>query len=350
MNESNIENPSPRERPVKESRELLPLSVQGRILWCSISGTERRSEWFARETEHMTVWFLDAWHLESARRRSPTGANERLMCSADLPEEQFDVIVLPVSFQGEAELVRELIQQSRLRLAPSGQLWASVDNPHDDWLHKQLAEYFRPIQKFAFPEKVIYRATPHGPVRKLRSFRCEFPFRDNENLLWVVTRPGVFAHRRVDAGARRLMEAMAIEPGMRILEIGSGSGAVSLAAAARQPTAEVTAVDSVPRAVECLQEAARRNALDNISAHVFPGNDYRALGSFDLVLTNPPYYGRHEIAERFVAGAAEALVPGGELLLVAKNPSWYLENLQRWYRRFEAQPVRGGYWIVRATR
>jgi 16S rRNA (guanine1207-N2)-methyltransferase len=280
----------------------------------------------------------------------PIGPNEHLVCSADPPEEPFDVIVLPISFQGEAELARELIQQSRMRLVPGGQLWASVDNPHDYWLHKELAEHFCSIRRFSYPDRVIYRAIPEGEVGKLRSFRCEFPFRDNQKQLWLITRPGVFAHRRVDAGARRLMEAMVIQPGMRILEIGCGSGAVSLAAASRQPSANVTAVDSVPRAVACLQESARRNALENISAHVFPENDYRALGTFDLAITNPPYYGRNAIAERFVAGAAAALVPGGQLLVVTKHPTWYLDHLPRWYSQCEAQPVRGGYWIVRAIR
>ena len=79
----------------------------------------------------------------------------------------------------------------------------------------------------------LYLATKTRPLAKLKNFTCEFVFRDRQRLIRAVSRPGVFAHRRVDPGARALMEVMEIEPGARVLDMGCGSGTVALAAVVR---------------------------------------------------------------------------------------------------------------------
>ena len=54
-------------------------------------------------------------------------------------------------------------------------------------------------------------------------------------------------------------------------------------------------------------------------------------GEWDLALANPPYYADFRIAEAFVDSAWRALAPGGTLLVVTKQPGWYLEHLPaRW--------------------
>ena len=71
-------------------------------------------------------------------------------------------------------------------------------------------------------EGVVYSGIKTAPLKKTRDFGCEFAFRQNGRLLRAYTRPGVFSHRRVDAGARALMETMEIEPGQRVFDIGCG--------------------------------------------------------------------------------------------------------------------------------
>ena len=66
----------------------------------------------------------------------------------------------------------------------------------------------------------------------------------------------------------------------RVLDLGTGSGILALAAAALWPAAEVHAVDNDPVAAE----VARENAATN-RAHIAIGLDWPA-GSFDLVLAN----------------------------------------------------------------
>ena len=140
----------------------------------------------------------------------------------------------------------------------------STDNPRDRWLHEEMRLLFANVARRESPLGTVYLGRRDRPLKRLRNFDCEFVFRDRDRLLRAVSRPGVFSHRKVDPGARQLMAAMEIAAGDRVLELGCGSGTVSLAAACRATGGSVVAVDSHARAVECTALGAGRNALDNI--------------------------------------------------------------------------------------
>jgi 16S rRNA (guanine1207-N2)-methyltransferase len=191
--------------------------------------------------------------------------------------------------------------------------------------------------------------TKQEPLKKVKDFRSEFVFRDGENLIKAVSRPGVFSHRHIDPGARHLLEAAHVRPGMRILDIGCGAGTVSLGVAAREPAAQVVAVDSNARAVECTQIGAELNGLSNIITEMNASGEYSDLGSFDLALANPPYFADFEIAARFVQAAHNSLRVGGQLLLVTKAPNWYEEHLHPQWRDVQIEPSKR-YFIVMAQK
>lgn len=123
--------------------------------------------------------------------------------------------------------------------------------------------------------------------------------------------------------------------GQRVLDAGSGSGVLSLAAASAG--ASVTSVDINPAAVEATIENARRNNLAgkilalemDLTAHPHIGNH-----GFDYVISNPPYYdGEAEtITDRafkrgtnkdffktFAALLPEILLPDGAAILVLSS-------------------------------
>nr|WP_246184111.1 peptide chain release factor N(5)-glutamine methyltransferase [Pandoraea anhela] len=81
----------------------------------------------------------------------------------------------------------------------------------------------------------------------------------------------------------------------RVLDLGTGSGAIALAIAHRRPDASVTAVDRSAEALAIARQNARQLGLD---AHVdFLASDwYAALptdgapgAAFDIIVSNPPY-------------------------------------------------------------
>lgn len=83
-----------------------------------------------------------------------------------------------------------------------------------------------------------------------------------------------------------LIQSLEVSPGMRVLEIGCGSGVVSIHAALEG--ARVTAVDINPKAVELTRTNAKRMGaeLDGVTVSDLFGN---VEGRFDRVLFNLPY-------------------------------------------------------------
>jgi release factor glutamine methyltransferase len=84
----------------------------------------------------------------------------------------------------------------------------------------------------------------------------------------------------------RCLALLRDEPEPRVLDLGTGSGAIALAIADERPDARVTAVDSAPAAVELARENAER--LD-LHVEVREGDLEVAAEGWDLVVSNPPY-------------------------------------------------------------
>jgi release factor glutamine methyltransferase len=100
--------------------------------------------------------------------------------------------------------------------------------------------------------------------------------------------------------------------GWRILDLGTGCGAIALALARERPHCEVVATDRSGAALAVARENARQLALPNIE--FLEGNWARPLQGreFELIVSNPPYVREadpalgalgHEPREALVAGA-----------------------------------------------
>jgi release factor glutamine methyltransferase len=84
----------------------------------------------------------------------------------------------------------------------------------------------------------------------------------------------------------RCLELLRDEPAPRVLDLGTGTGAIALAIADEHPGARVTAVDSSPGAVALARENAERLGLQ---VEVRQGGFDVAAEGWDLVVSNPPY-------------------------------------------------------------
>jgi len=280
----------------------------------------------------------------------PLPGNLIIDCQADFPAEAVQLAVIPTSQSAQAELARERLQEAYLRLDDGGTLLASVDNPQDSWLLQQLETLFGKVQRQENGDAILYRGVKSGPLRRVRNFECEFAFRHHDRLFKLVSRPGVFSHRRLDLGARKLLNALDAEPGETVLELGCGTGAVSLAAAAT-PGVQVLAVDSNARAIDCVLRSARLNSLEHIQTEVSATGPTGLAGQpsdFSLILGNPPYYANFQIAETFLQIANRVIHPQGRLILVSKFPDWYADNARRYFRGVQIEQA-GDYWIIRCT-
>jgi 16S rRNA (guanine1207-N2)-methyltransferase len=276
-------------------------------------------------------------------------ANLTVGCSSDFPLQSVDLAALPLSARGEAELTRELLQEAHQRLEPGGVLLASTDNPRDRWLHEELRNLFATVTRRESTQGTLYLARRDRPLKRVRNFRCEFVFRDRDRLIHAVSRPGVFSHREVDPGARQLIAAMEIAAGDRVLDMGCGSGTVSLAAAFRAEGVGVVAIDSHARAVECTSLGASRNGLRNIAVEHSDCGPHCGPETIDVVVANPPYYAGFRIAQFFLEAGHAALRRGGKIFAVTKPPEWYAEHMPEWFDDVAIGPSKD-YWIARGRR
>ncbi|MFM8890009.1 MAG: class I SAM-dependent methyltransferase [Planctomycetia bacterium] len=330
-------------RPAEAHALDVARNLPGSRIVCTTVGRGQAARTLAHERPDAAVacWFLDLFQHDLATESwaaLPRGLQG--VCVADMPAGPFDLAVVPLAKDGEAELSRDILQSALVNLAIGGHLVTAIDNPRDNWLREQLAETgekvrVRPAEVSgpkAKPGTVAYVVEKTREPAKVRDFSCEIVFRDRDRLLTAFTRPGVFAHRRIDPAARHLLGAVDIAADARVLDIGCGSGSVALGIASRDESVRVHAIDSSARAVECTRRGAAANGLSNLTVALEAAGRVPDPGTYDLVLANPPYYSDFRIAERFVEAARAALAAGGTLLIVTKQPSWYVENLPASWR------------------
>jgi 16S rRNA G1207 methylase RsmC len=307
-------------------------------------------------TGQVSAWYMDLFYADLAQASVQASSSQasssqgsansvRIVCSADLPEDPLDAVFMPVSARSEAELTRDLLQQAHQRLITGGLFMTAVDNPRDQWLREQLSGMFEKVSCTDAPGGRVYSCRKTRPLKKVKNFEAEIVFRDEAQLIKLVSRPGVFSHRHVDPGARQLLQMMEIEPGQRVLDLGCGCGTIALAAALRAADVQVIAVDCNARAIACTQRGAELNGISALETRLNYDGQLGLDGTIDVVLANPPYYSDFAIADRMLAASLAALRPGGAVLLVNKHPQWYEERLPASFEDVAIFPS-GKYWVA----
>jgi release factor glutamine methyltransferase len=133
---------------------------------------------------------------------------------------------------------------------------------------------------------------------------------------------------------------IAVSANLRILDLGTGSGAIGVALAWELPHAHVVATDISPGALDVARRNARRNGVEQRMTFLM-GHLFTPLsGKFDIIVSNPPYISATEFEtlpvgvrgyepasallagpggtffhEQIIAGCAEYLNEGGWLFM-----------------------------------
>lgn len=79
--------------------------------------------------------------------------------------------------------------------------------------------------------------------------------------------------------------------GLKILDIGSGSGNISLTLAGNLKESKVTGIDVSDNAINIAKQNAELNNIKNVEFKLFDvmSKEIFQLGKFDLIVSNPPY-------------------------------------------------------------
>ncbi len=99
----------------------------------------------------------------------------------------------------------------------------------------------------------------------------------------------------VDAVLPHLLRMVSQKGDVRLLDLGTGTGAVALALLKECPQASAVATDISPAALEMAAENARRNGLQRRFSPLESNWFDKVEGQFDLVVSNPPYIASADI-------------------------------------------------------
>jgi release factor glutamine methyltransferase len=106
---------------------------------------------------------------------------------------------------------------------------------------------------------------------------------------------------------------------MRIADVGTGSGAIAVALAARKPNVEIWAIDTSEEAVELARENAERLGVAD-RVHVVQGDLLEPLTTpVDLIVANLPYLSRSERDARYDDEPEDAIYAPGDGLDVYRR-------------------------------
>jgi release factor glutamine methyltransferase len=91
------------------------------------------------------------------------------------------------------------------------------------------------------------------------------------------------------------LQRIPLQGGCRVLDLGTGSGAIALSIAHERPSAEVVAVDTSKAALEVARFNAQQLNLDNV--RILSSNWFGALQGerFDIIVSNPPYIAADDV-------------------------------------------------------
>ncbi|MEI6984952.1 MAG: class I SAM-dependent methyltransferase [Rhodospirillaceae bacterium] len=168
------------------------------------------------------------------------------------------------------------------------------------------------------------------------------------------SRPGLYNWNKVDDGSALLLEHLPNDLSGRVADLGAGWGYLSLRLLER--TNRIAKLDLFEAEWLAL-EAARAN-LDRFRDSVEIGFHWHDVAAgipsraFDAIIMNPPFHSGKaadlNLGRSFINAAAQGLVPGGRLILVANRNLPYESLIEANFRSFRTLVETGSYKVILA--
>ena len=266
------------------------------------------------------------------------------------------VLVLPPRQRDEA---RALLARAIDHCAPGGRVLACMPNSEGAKSGEgDLARLAGPLQTVSKQHCRVFWTAPldgvidAGLAAQWRAADAPRPIVDGR----FSSRPGVFAWNRIDPASALLADHLPGTLAGHGADLGCGFGYLASEVLSRcRAVAGLDLYEAEARALALaranLQAFAARVALDFHWHDVTTG----LPRGYDFIVSNPPFHAqgradRPDIGQRFIAAAAAALNPGGQLWLVANRHLPYEAVLDSSFGSVRTVAQRDGFKVIAATR
>jgi release factor glutamine methyltransferase len=186
--------------------------------------------------------------------------------------------------------VQELLQAARQQLAqvvPPDEagmearilLMHELDVNHA-WLLTHATDEVPDIHAQSF-NQLVQRRAQGEPVAHILGYREFFGLTLKVTPYTLIPRPDT--ETLVEAALEKIL------PGMQVLDLGTGTGAIALAIAKHAPHTHITAIDASPPALKVAEENLNNLQLNNVNLYQSHWFDALKQRKFDLIVSNPPY-------------------------------------------------------------
>lgn len=267
------------------------------------------------------------------------------------------VLLLPPRQRDE---LRALYARAVQHVQPGGVLLACVPNAEGaKSAEADLARLFGTLRSVSKHKCRVFWTTPSeaGLDRELQAqwLALDAP---RETTAGLVSRPGLFAWDRIDAASALLAAHLPADLQGRVADLGAGYGYLATQVIAHCP--RVTSIDLYEAEARAL-EPARINlavAVQACGREVATGVHWHDVTTglpqrYDAIVSNPPFHqGRADLpglGRAFIASAADALLPHGQLWLVANRHLPYESMLAARFSEVRAVVTQEGFKVIAAS-
>lgn len=310
-------------------------------LFRQLAGTERPLQIFTQNHGDY------CWHLASGADVEfgliPAGDNISPTIILHLPREK--------------DLLRMMLHALSSAMQPESCLWLVGENKAGIKSAKRyLDQHFGQVGKLdAARHCGLFKASMPllGEPFTLGSYQAQWPVTFAENLVNIVSLPGVFTHGRLDQGSRLLLKSLeSLRPAGRVLDFACGSGVIGCSLLAAGLAENLTLLDDSALAIESSHLTLESNGL---SASVLPSDGLSQLqGTYDWITSNPPFHrgirNDLEIAALFFAEAGTFLSENGRIVIVCNRHLPYAGWLQNHFGQVEHLEADDQFTVILAAR
>jgi 16S rRNA (guanine1207-N2)-methyltransferase len=261
------------------------------------------------------------------------------------------VLVLP----REKQRLQFLLHAISAGMTDQARLWLVGENAAGiKSAGRHLDAFFAAVNKLdaarhcgLFEARLPRRETPFEP----NDYAEEWSFEQAGRSLRIISLPGVFAHGRLDAGSRMLLDNLPrLDLAGRVLDFACGSGVIGLAALAENPQLDLTMSDSSAAALESARRSLDANGLQ--ARLVASDGLAEVQGSFDWILSNPPFHrgvrNELDIAARFFRETGTFLAQNGKIVIVCNRHLPYPGWLEQYFHQVQQLDGDNEYRVILA--